>query len=325
LCAPLGFGTWEMGSGRATYTKYGDTDPREAIRAVLAALDAGVDLFDTAAIYGPYSSEELLAEALGRRRKDVVVVTKVGFGISPEGKVSGRDAGRAVMIEQAEGCLRRLKTDCVDLLMIHWHDGRTPIGEIMGALEDLKAAGKCRHYGICNFTVPMLREAERYGHPAAVQVGYHLFDRRVEAEILPYCIEKRIGFMSYGTLGFGLCSGAFTPETRFADWDWRAKGIAFGLPLFESENFLKELQVVERLKGIAERYDKTMAQLAIAWVLGHPALTVSLVGVRRPSELAENVRAVGWELAPEIRAEIDRVFAESGVPTYADRPDLQAK
>ena len=254
-CAPLGFGTWEMGSGRATYTKYGDTDPQEAIRAVHAALDAGVNLFDTAAIYGPYSSEELLAEALGPRRKDVVVVTKVGFGITADRQVYGRDASRGVMLAQADGCLKRLKTDCVDLMMIHWHDGKTPIAEIMGALEDLKAAGKCRHYRHLQLHVPMLREAERYGHPAAIQVGYHLFDRRVQAEVLPYCLEKQIGFMSYGTLGFGLCSGAFTPETRFSDWDWRAKGNAFGLPLFEEEPFLKELRVVERLKTVAARYD----------------------------------------------------------------------
>jgi aryl-alcohol dehydrogenase-like predicted oxidoreductase len=314
-----------MGSGRSTYTKYGDTDPKEAIRAVHAALDAGVNLFDTAAIYGPYSSEELLAEALGPRQKDVVVVTKVGFGINDDRTVSGRDARRATMMAQAEGCLRRLQTDCVDLLMIHWHDGKTPIGEIMGALEDLRAAGKCRHYGICNFTPPMLREAELYGHPAAIQVGYHLFDRRVQAEILPYCLEKKIGFMSYGTLGFGLCSGAFTPETQFSEWDWRAKGIAFGLPLFERENFQKELRVVERLKSVAARYDKSMAQLAIAWAIGHPAVTCSLVGVRKPAELMENVQAVGWEIGSELRAEIDAIFAEEGVPTYADRPDLQCK
>jgi aryl-alcohol dehydrogenase-like predicted oxidoreductase len=323
-CAPLGFGTWEMGSGQSNYTKYGQIDHQEAIRAVHAALDAGVNLFDTAAIYGPGTSEELLAEALGPRRKDVLVVTKVGFGITEDRQVYGKDNSRAAMLAQADQCLQRLKTDYVDIIMLHWHDHKTPIAEVMGTLEQIRLAGKCRHIGICNFSVPMLRECERSGRLTAVQVGYHLFDRRAEAELLPYCLEKGIGFMSYGTLGFGLCSGALTRETRFLDWDWRSKGKAFGLPLFEGEDYLRELAAIERLKALAARFDRSMAQLAIAWAIGHPAVTVSLVGVRRPSELVENVRAADWVLSPEVRAEVDRILAEEGIATYADRPELQA-
>ena len=162
----------------------------------------------------------------------------------------------------------------------------------------------------------MMDECEKAGHLTANQVGYHLFDRRMEARVLPYCQAHGIGFMAYGTLAFGLLSGAFTPETTFVDWDWRSKGRAFGLPLFEREHFLKELKAVERLKGLAARHGKSVAQLAIAWVLGHPAVTVALVGIRRPAELRENVQAVDWRLSAEDRAEIDRIFAEEGVPTY---------
>jgi hypothetical protein len=140
----------------------------------------------------------------------------------------------------------------------------------------------------------------------------------MEAEVLPYCLEQGIGFMAYGSLGFGLLTGALTPATTFVDWDWRSKGKAFGLPLFEHDNFLKELRVVDRLKAFAEGYGKSVVQLALAWVLGHPAVTVGLVGMRNIHELEENVAAADWRLTETDRAEIDRIFAEVGVPTYID-------
>ena len=311
----LGFGTWEMST-----TQYGEIDVSEASNAVNAAIDSGITLFDTAEVYGPFHSEELLGRALGARRKEIVLVTKVGFKYSAENKNIGRDSTRDSVLSHAESCLKRLGTDWIDLLLIHWPDHNTPFEETMGALETLKASGKIRHYGVSNFNVAMLEECEKHGHLAANQVGYHMFDRRMEREVLPYCREKKIGYMAYGTLAFGLLTGAFTPETTFLDWDWRHNGKAFGLPLFERDSFLKEIRVVERLKGLAARHGKTMAQLAIAWAIGHPALTVALVGIRKPSELKENVQAVDWKLTAEDRAEVDRIFAEEGVPTYVDAP-----
>ena len=126
--------------------------------------------------------------------------------------------------------------------------------------------------------------------------------------------------MAYGTLGFGLLTGTFTPETRFVDWDWRQRGNAFGLPLFEREDFLKELRCVARLKGLAARDGRSVAQLAIAWVLGHPAVSVALVGMRNQTEVEDNIGAIHWKLTPEDRAEIDRIFAEERVPTYVGAP-----
>jgi aryl-alcohol dehydrogenase-like predicted oxidoreductase len=165
----------------------------------------------------------------------------------------------------------------------------------------------------------MMEVCEDVGHLAANQVGYNMFDRRMEHAVLPYCLEHKIGFMAYGTLAYGLLTGAFTPETTFVDWDWRSHGNAFSLPLFERENFIKELRVVERLKAFAARYDKTVAQLAIAWVLAHPAVTVALVGMRNVKELEENVAATSWVLSEEDKAEIDRIFEEKDVPTYVTR------
>ena len=238
----LGFGTWEMST-----TMYGHIDVKEASDAVSAAIDHGVTLFDTAEVYGPYHSEELLGKALGNKRNDIVLVSKVGFEYDDDGKNLGRNSKYDHVISRAEGCLERLGTDFLDLLLIHWPDHDTPFEEPIRALEKLKNDGKIRHYGVSNFTPAMMDECEGYGHMAANQVGYHMFDRRMESAVLPYCKDNNIGFMAYGTLGFGLLSGAFTPETTFGEGDWRSSGMAFRLPLFKEEEFAKELKVVEKL------------------------------------------------------------------------------
>ncbi len=313
VCSAIGFGTWEMST-----TMYGDIDVNEASRAVNSAIDHGITLFDTAEVYGPFHSEELLAKALGDRRKEITLVTKVGFQYSAEGKILGKNSRHDSVIERTEGCLQRLQTDVIDLLLIHWRDHETPLDETMGALEKLRKDGKIRYYGVSNFDVEMMAACQQRGSLAANQVGYNLFDRRMEKEVLPYCLEHQIGFMGYGTLGYGLLTGAFTPETTFARNDWRSGKQAFGLPLFEGEHFLKELQVGKRLAELANGYGKSLAQLAIAWVLGHPAVSVALVGMRNEQELKENVAATEWQLSSEDRAEIDRIFSEEGVPTYSN-------
>ena len=203
------------------------------------------------------------------------------------------------------------------------HHHPCPIfGEPIEAMEKLKKDGKIRHYGVSNFSPAMMDVCESTGHLAANQVGYHLFDRRVERAVLPYAQAHGIGFMAYGSFGFGLLSGAFTESTTFVDRDWRSRGSAFGLPLFQREQFLKQLRVVERLKAFAARHGKSVAQLAISWVLGNPAVTVGLVGIRRTEELKENVAAVEWRLSAEERQEIDRIFEEEGVPTHADTSQI---
>ena len=310
-CSALGFGTWELST-----TDYGEIDAAEAQRAAQEAIDHGITLFDTAESYGPRISEELLGKALGARRKEIVLVTKVGFKYDGNRLVNQCSSFDHV-VTAAEGCLKRLGTDWVDLLLIHWPDHITPYGEPIAALEKLKQDGKIRHYGVSNFSPAMMDVCESAGHLAANQVGYHLFDRRVERAVLPYTRSHGIGFMAYGTLGFGLLTGAFNESTTFVDWDWRSKGYAFGLPLFQREQFLKQLRVVDRLRPIAARHGKSVAQLAISWVLGNPAVTVALVGIRRTEEMKENVAAVEWRLSPDERQEIDTIFAEEDVPTHA--------
>ena len=244
-------------------------------------------------------------------------MTKVGLTYDDAG-FTGKCSSFEYVLSRAEGCLRRLDTDWIDLLLIHWPDHNTPYGEPIEALEKLKKDGKIRHYGVSNFSPAMMDVCESVGHLAANQVGYHLFDRRVEKAVLPFTQAHGIGFMAYGTLAFGLLTGSFSASTTFLDWDWRSAGKAFGLPLFERESFLKELRVVDRLKDIAARNGKSVAQLAIAWVLGNPAVTVALVGIRRPAELQENVAAVGWRLSAEERKEIDSAFRDENVPVHVD-------
>ena len=167
-----------------------------------------------------------------------------------------------------------------------------------------------------------MQECERYGHITANQIGYHMFDRRMEARVLPWCMANGVGFMSYGSLAFGLLTGAFPPDHTFEEGDWRRNQIAFNLPLFEPEHFRREVEVCNRLAELADGYGKTVAQLAIAWVLDHPGVSCALVGMRNERELEENVAATDWKLTEEIRSGINQVFAEVGVPTYQNTPQI---
>ncbi|MXY87184.1 MAG: aldo/keto reductase [Chloroflexi bacterium] len=315
VASAVGFGTWEMST-----TMYGHIDVDEAARAVNMAIDRGITLFDTAEVYGPYHSEELLAKALGNRRNEIVLVTKVGFDYDDTPQVIGRNSKKSHIIEHTDDCLRRLNTDFVDLMLIHWPDHDTPIEETMEGLEELKQSGKIRHYGVSNFNIDMMEECEKYGHIAANQVGYNMYDRRMESRVLPWCQANGVGYMAYGSLGFGLLTGAFTPDTTFEEGDWRRSGNAFNLPLFQEEHFRKEVEVTNRLVELADGYNKTVAQLALAWVLDHPAVSCALVGMRNERELEENVAATDWKLNEEIRTGINEIFEEVGVPTYQNAP-----
>ncbi len=315
VCSALGFGTWALST-----TEYGPIDVKAATGAICQAIDAGINLIDTAEVYGPYHAESILGEALGVRRKEVILVTKIGFAFSDEGKIIGRNSGRDYIVSRAQGCLERLKTDWIDLLLIHWPDHDRPFEEAIAGLENLKSSGSIRHYGVSNFNVEMMAACQQRGHLAANQVGYHLFDRRMEAEVLPFCLENQIGFMAYGSLAYGILTGALTRESSFADWDWRSRGRAFGLPLFEPGPFALELRVVERLKDLADCHHRTVAQLAIAWVLSHQAVSVALVGMRNERELRENIQAADWKLTDSVKEEIDRIFEEEGAPTYRGAP-----
>jgi aryl-alcohol dehydrogenase-like predicted oxidoreductase len=291
----VGFGTWPIG-GTATAEGYGGVDDAEAIAAIRRALDLGITCFDTAPAYGLGRAETILGKALGADRKNVVVVTKCGIPWDPTQGKFGRNSSYSHIMESTEASLRFLDTNYIDVLLIHWPDPETPLSEPMRALKDLQTSGKVRHIGVSNFSTQQVEECLTHTQLAVQQIGYNLFDRRREAE-LPWLRERNVGVMAYGPLAHGLLAGAFTPETTFGEKDWRASGKAFGLPIFEGENFQKNVAVVEKLKLIAAAHGKTVAQLALAWVLRRPEVTVALIGARKPSEIEASAQVAGWTLS----------------------------
>jgi aryl-alcohol dehydrogenase-like predicted oxidoreductase len=300
----IGFGCWEMGGNQ-----YGAVDDSEETRAVHRAIDLGVTLFDTAAVYGHGHAEEVLGKALGARRKEIVLVTKGGLKCEQRGGPIWRDDSYQSLVEDMDASLRRLGTDYVDLYLIHWPDGKTPIEEMMRALNEFLQNGKARYVGVSNFSAAQLRACKEHAPICANQVGYNLFDRRWEREMFPTAQELGIGVMAYGPMAHGLLTGAFTAETKFVEWDWRSRGTAFGQSLFTAENFPRNVAVADQLKGVAERLGTTLPQLAIAWVLQQPAVSVALAGIRKPEEIEQNIGALDVRLSGDDLREIDGIMA----------------
>src|SRR5262245_37216297 len=267
----VGSGCWPMAGDR-----YGAIEDDEAIRAIHRALDRGVNCVDTAPAYGGGHSEEVVGRALQGRRQDVILVTKCGVKPPPPGQPGPlRDASRANILREADASLKRLSTDWVDVLLVHWPDAGTPFDETMRGLEEVVSSGRARHVGVSNFTEAMMAECMGTRRVDVLQVGYHMLDRRQERETFPYCRAHGIGVMGYGSLGHGLLTGAFTSGTAFDPKnDWRGNGVAFGQPLFRGDNFAANLAVVERLRReVAEPRGVPLSQIALAWVLAHRAVS----------------------------------------------------
>jgi len=303
----VGFGCWPMAGDR-----YGAIEDDEAVKAIHRALERGVNCVDTAPAYGGGHSEEVVGRALARRRRDVILVTKCGVKPPPPGQPGPlRDATRANILREIDLSLKRLGTDWVDVLLVHWPDAATPIEESMRALEEVVASGRARFVGVSNFTGPMLAECMRTRRVDVQQVGYHMFDRRQEAETFPYCLDQGIGVMGYGSLGHGLLTGAFSSDTTFDPArDWRGNGVAFGQPIFRRDNFVANLGVVERLRReVAEPRGVPLSQIALAWVLSHPAVSTALVGARSPAEVDANDAGADLDLSAAERATIDRILS----------------
>jgi len=274
-------GTWPMsGDGH-----YGEFDRDRAIRTIHAALDAGVTSFDTAPGYGQGHAEALLGEALAGRRDRATIITK--FGVLPG---RGRNSSRASIEQEIDQSLARLRTDYVDYYVGHWPDRNTPLDETMAALEDLRRAGKIRQIGLANYTVDLVQSCEAVGAVDAVQVGYSLFDRRMETELFPHCLDRGVSVMAYGPLVHGLLVDGIREDTAYAPTDWRTQGFAIGQPIFAPANFPRNVRVVHRLRDeVARPKGLTVSQLALAWVLSHPAVTTVLIGARTPAELHEDI------------------------------------
>ena len=306
----IAFGTWELGGD------WGATDDQAAIAAIRHAADQGINLFDTAHGYGFGASEHVLGKALqGRPRDQVVIATKGGLRPDPKRRVQ-RDASPDWVRRGVDESLDALGTDYIDLFQLHWPDPGTPYAETAGAVADLVAAGKIRHFGVSNFDAGQLEEFSRVMQVETLQPPYDLFRRDIEASVLPYARARDIGVLVYGALAHGLLSGAMTEETRFAPHDWRSRSDDF-----TGEAFHRNLSVVRALQRFAERgRGVTVSQLAIAWTLANPAVHVTIVGTRNPRHVDDTIRAADLVLDEQAMRRIDDIV-RAEVPVAGPSPE----
>ena len=306
----IGYGGWPMGRGM-----YGDFDDDDAIRAARASYEEGVTLFDTAAVYGWGYGENLMGKALKGIRENVVLVTKGArewVRDNPDRRsatVSDSDPKR--LLTSIDESLKRLQTDYIDLFLIHWPDHNRAFSEPMDALEKAKAAGKIRYTGVSNFSVEMMAESRDSSPIVTNQIGYHIFDRRPEAEVMPFVKDNGMGIMAYGSLSHGLLTGTWDADKTFSEDDWRRGGANFGINSWGPENLAANVAVVEKLKVIAADHGKTIPQLAIAWVLANETVSVALAGSVTPGEATDNIGG-DWEMSPELKNEIDDLVISEG-------------
>jgi aryl-alcohol dehydrogenase-like predicted oxidoreductase len=280
---------------------YGVSDEAESLRTIHRALDLGITFLDTAEIYGPYTNEELVGRALAGRRDGVVVATKFGFSFS--GPTRGVDGSPANVKRVAEASLKRLNIDVIDLYYQHRRDPKVPIEETVGAMAELVEEGKVRYLGLSEVGPNTLRRANAVHPISALQSEYSLWERGVEADVLPALRELGIGFVPYSPLGRGFLTGAVQVD-QLADDDWRKTN-----PRFSEANAAKNAQLVDVVKQIASRRGATPAQIALAWVLAQGADVVPIPGTKRVTYLEDNAGALGVHLDADDLRELDALDA----------------
>lgn len=301
----LGFGAMSFASA------YGSSPERqEAIRTIRGAYDLGITLFDTAEAYGPFTNEELVGEALAPIRDRVVIATKFGWNIDPE--TGERHPGlnsRPDHINRAtEGMLKRLRTDCIDLLYQHRVDPEVPIEEVAGAVKELIHAGKVRYFGLSEASAETTRRAHAVMPVTAIQSEYSLWTRDPEPEILPLCEELGIGFVPWSPLGQGFLTGKIAVNTEFDSADWRSR-----FPRFTPEAMQANQAFVDLLNRVATRKQATPAQIALAWLLAQKPWIVPIPGTRRLDRIEENIGAAKVMLTSDDLAEIERAASTISV------------
>ncbi|MBE9227315.1 aldo/keto reductase [Phormidium sp. LEGE 05292] len=288
---PILMGTWQAGK-----TMWVGIEDAETIKAIRSAFEAGITTIDTAEVYGKGHSEQIVAQALSDVRDRVVYATKVFANHLKYEQV----------IEACDRSLQNLKTDYIDLYQIHWPSGSfnneiVPIEETMRAMNDLKQQGKIRAIGVSNFSRAQLEEAAQYGRIDSLQPPYSLFWRKVETDAMPYCVENNISILAYSPLAQGLLTGKFSSGHEFPEGDNRRDN-----KLFKGENFVRAQAALDKLRPIADRYNVSLANLAIAWLIAQPQ-TNAITGARHAKQIEENAIAAAVKLSPEDLAEIDAI------------------
>jgi len=281
-------------------------DKQEMIPVIRAAVEHGVTFFDTAEVYGPYINEELVGEALAPFHGQVVIATKFGFKLDPNtGKQAGLNSRPERIKEVAEGSLKRLKVESIDLFYQHRVDPDVPIEDVAGAVKDLIQQGKVKHFGLSEAAAKTIRRAHAVQPVTAVQSEYSLWTRGPEKEVLPMLEELGIGFVPYSPLGKGFLTGKMDETTKLDGSDFRNI-----LPRFTPEAMRANRALVDLLSSIAERKKATPAQIALAWLLAQKPWIVPIPGTTKLHRLDENIGAVAVELTPEDLRDIENAAAK---------------
>ena len=299
----IALGSWAIGGWM-----WGGTDEKESIRTIHAALDHGINLIDTAPIYGYGRSEEIVGEALRQegRRESVILATKVGLDWTG-GQVQ-RNSSRQRIVQEFEDSLRRLHTDYIDIYQVHWPDTLVPIEETAATLRELYEQGKIRAIGVSNFSPQQMARFESVAPLHTIQPPYNLFEREVERDVLPYAIGHDVTTLTYGALCRGLLSGAMNADRQFAKDDMRKTTD----PKFQPPHFAEYLNAVGKLDEFARKnYGKRVIHLAVRWLLDQPGVGVALWGARRPEQLAPIREVNGWSLGDSDLAAIDAILREN--------------
>ncbi|CCB65740.1 MULTISPECIES: aldo/keto reductase [unclassified Hyphomicrobium] len=294
----VGLGTWAIGGWM-----WGGSEERESIATIQSAVERGITLIDTAPVYGFGRSEEIVGKALaeGGLRDKVQIATKVGLAWK-DGKVY-RDSSPSRIRQEIEDSLRRLRTDVIDLYQVHWPDLDTPFEETARTLEDLRRAGKIRAIGVSNYSPGQMEQFRRAAALDAVQPPYNLFEREIEADVLPYAKKVGLTVLSYGALCRGLLSGRMTTATTFSGDDLRKAD-----PKFQAPRFAQYLAAIEKLQALAQnRFGKSVLALAVRWVLDQGP-TIALWGARHPGQLDPVAEVDGWHIDDGSKREINAIL-----------------
>jgi aryl-alcohol dehydrogenase-like predicted oxidoreductase len=296
----IGLGTWAIGGWM-----WGGTDEKESIRTIHEGLDHGINLVDTAPIYGYGRSEEIVGEALRqhRSRDRVILATKVGIDWA-NGKIE-RNSTRQRILREFQDSVRRLRTDYIDIYQVHWPDPLVPIEETAATLRELYEQGKIRAIGVSNYSPEEMDRFKAAAPLHTIQPPYNLFEREIERDVLPYALGHGVTALTYGALCRGLLSGAMSADRQFAKDDMRKTTD----PKFQQPHFAEYLNAATRLDAFArENYGKRVIHLAVRWLLDQPGVDVALWGARRPEQLAPIKEVIGWSLSKDDFAAIDAIL-----------------
>ena len=299
--SPIAIGTWAIGGWM-----WGGTDEAESIATIRTAFERGINIVDTAPVYGFGRSEEIVGKAIAEAglRSDVLIATKAGLEWD-RGRVF-RNASRARILREVEDSLLRLRTDYIDIYQVHWPDPLVPIEETAEAMHTLLEQGKIRAIGVSNFSVLQMERFRRIAPLHVLQPPYNLFERAIEADLLPYCREHKIATLGYGALCRGLLSGRMKTDTVFDGDDLRRND-----PKFVEPRFAQYVAAVQKLDRLAQqRFGKRVINLAVRWMLDQ-GITTALWGARHPDQLQPADDVTGWSLDASAKAEIDRILRET--------------